>query len=70
MLFQYKAKLQKGQKVIAEGHTVEAIEKQIVHFKRQQKYNKHTNMNNKIEIYHYFRDEGKGKHKKKLVKVV
>ena len=69
-MFQYKAVLQKGKKIIAEGHSIEDLEKQIVHFKRQQKYNEHTNMNNKIKIYHCFRDEGKGKRKEKLIKVI
>ena len=64
-MYQYKAKLKKNQQIIAEGHTLEDIEKQIVHFKREQKRGLHTNMNNQIEIIHVQRDQMHGEGKEK-----
>lgn len=69
-MYQYKARLKQSQEIIAEGHTLEEVEKQIIHFKREQKKGIHTNMNNQIEIIHIQRDQIKGKGKEKLVKVV
>lgn len=69
-MYQYKAMLKNDKKVIAQGHSVEDIEKQIIHFKREQKKGLHTHMNDQIEIFHIKRDQLHGEGKEVLVKVV
>ncbi|WKX02369.1 MAG6790 family protein [Candidatus Mycoplasma mahonii] len=69
-MYQYKAMLRRNKEVIAEGHTVEGIEKQVLHYKRGQKKGEHTNMNNEIEIIHIKRDQLHGNPKETLIKVV
>ena len=69
-MYQYKAVLKRSKEIIAEGHSIEDIEKQIVHFKREQKHGFHTNMNNEIEIFHVRRDQLHGDKKNDLIKVV
>lgn len=51
-MFQYKALLKGSKELIAEGHTVENVENQVLHYRRQQKKGEHTNMNNPVEIIH------------------
>ena len=41
-MYQYKAILKSTREVVAEGHSLEDLEKQIKHFKREQKRNIHT----------------------------
>ena len=62
--------LKNDKKVIAQGHSVEDIEKQIIHFKRDQKKGLHTHMNDQIEIIHVKRDQLHGDKKEVLIKVV
>ena len=69
-MYQYKAVLKHSKQIIAEGHSLEDVENQIVHFKRGQKYGRHTNMNNEITIIHNLRDKVSGKYKEKIIKVV
>ena len=69
-MYQYKAQLKRNKEVIAQGHSVEDIEKQIVHYKREQKKGIHTNMNNEIEIIHVLRDQVHGDKKEKIIKVI
>ena len=69
-MYQYKAILKQSKEMVAEGHTLDDIEKQIVSFKRKQKKGIHTNMNNQIEIIHVQRDQVHGKGKEKIIKVV
>lgn len=71
-MYQYKAILQKSNKVIAEAHSVEDVEKLIVRFKREQKRNLHTRGNEKINIFHVTRKtaEGQNQTKETLIKVV
>ena len=65
-MYQYKAILQSSKEVIAENHTIEKIENDIVHYKRQQKKGIHTHANDNISIYHVFRDGTK----EKLIKTI
>ena len=65
-MYQYKAILKSTKEVVAEGHTVQDVENQIVHFKRGQKRDEHTDMNVPIEIFHVFRHGEKDE----LIKVV
>lgn len=69
-MYQYKGKLKSTKEVIAEGHSIEEIEKLILHFKRGQKKKKHTDGNVPIEIYHVQINHVTGKYKDKLIKVV
>lgn len=69
-MYQYKAVLKHNKKLIAEGHTVQEIEKLIVRFKREQKYGIHTNANNQIAIIHVLRDKIRGKWQEKIIKIV
>ena len=69
-MYQYKAVLLKKKEVIAQGHTVEDVEKQIIHFKREQKYGLHTDMNNQIQIIHVKRDQVHGTGKEEVIKIV
>ncbi len=69
-MYQYKATLKSNKEVIAQGHSIEDIEKQILHFKREQKHGLHTNMNNQIEIFHVKRDQLHGDGKDVLIKTV
>ncbi|VEU59316.1 MAG6790 family protein [Mesomycoplasma neurolyticum] len=70
-MYQYKAILKSSKKVIAEGHTLEDVEKEIIRFIREQKKGLHTEGNIPIEIYHIERDKKKGNHfsKDKLIKI-
>lgn len=68
-MYQYKAILRSSQEVVAHGHTIEDVEKQIVHFKRQQKKGVHTNQNNPIDIFHVERNKTSGSHKSKHILV-
>lgn len=65
-MYQYKGILKSSKEIIAEGHTVESVEHQALHFRREQKKNVHTQMNDPIEIFHVFRDGTK----EKLVKII
>ncbi len=69
-MYQYKAVLKSTQEVIAEGHTLSDVEKDIVKFRRGQKYNEHTDSNVAIEIFHVKRDQKTGHGKNELIKVV
>ncbi|MDJ1646726.1 MAG6790 family protein [Mycoplasma phocimorsus] len=71
-MYQYKAILNSTKEVIASEHTIEEIEKRIVHFKRRQKYHEHTRANEKISIYHVIRNnkEGAESSKEVLIKEV
>ncbi|UVD81431.1 hypothetical protein NV226_01705 [Mycoplasma iguanae] len=71
-MYQYKAMLKSTKEVIAEGHSVEEIEKKIVRFKRGRKYQEHTRDNEQIEIIHFKRNKTDGIHqsKQELVKIV
>ncbi|WGI36279.1 MAG6790 family protein [Mesomycoplasma lagogenitalium] len=71
-MYQYKAVLKSNKKVIAQGHSLEDIEKDIKHFIRQQKKGIHTESNVPIEIYHIYRDKTSGSEtsKEKLVKII
>ena len=69
-MYQYIARLKASKELIAEGHTVEDIEHQIVRFKRGIKRGEHTRDNEQIEIVHVHRDQVGGNPTEKLVKVV
>ncbi len=69
-MYQYKAVLKSTKETIANGHSIDDIEKQIIHFKREQKHGLHTNMNDKIEIFHVKRDQLHGDGKDVLIKTV
>ena len=70
-MYQYKAVLKSTKEIIAEGHSVEDIEKQVLHFKRQQKYGLHTHMNDQVEVFHVMQNHVDGqKHKEKLLKLI
>ena len=65
-MYQYKAILKSTKETVAEGHTVQDVENQIVHFKRQQKRGEHTDMNVPVEIFHIYRNG----EKEELVKII
>lgn len=70
-MYQYRAILRKNGDVIAEGHTIEAIDHAIKHFRREQKHGIHTHGNDRIEIYHTKRNKLLGfLAKEELLKVV
>ncbi|UWD33906.1 MAG6790 family protein [Mesomycoplasma molare] len=71
-MYQYKAVLKSTKEIIAKGHTLEDIEKEIVHFIREQKKGIHTNSNVPIEVYHIQRNKTDGTNlsKEKLVKTI
>ncbi|MCP4337233.1 MAG: hypothetical protein GY679_05305 [Mycoplasma sp.] len=69
-MYQYKAVLKSSKEVVAEGHTLNDIEKEIVRFKRGQKRSEHTNANVGIEIFHVKRDQKTGIGKEDLIKVI
>ncbi len=69
-MYQYKAVLKSNRKVIAKGHTIEDVEKEIVGFRRGHKHGIHTDSNVKIEIIHVQRDQKEGIGKDVLIKVV
>ncbi|NQZ66061.1 MAG: hypothetical protein HRT99_02450 [Mycoplasmatales bacterium] len=69
-MHQYKGILRSTKEVIAEGHSISEIEKAVIHFRREQKREIHTNGNVPIEIYHVKRDQVSGRHKDELIKVV
>jgi hypothetical protein len=69
-MYQYKAILKSTKEIVAEGHTIEDIEKQIIHYKRQQKKGFHTHGNEPVQIFHVQRNQETGKHKDLLLKVV
>ena len=65
-MYQYKAILKSSKKVVAENHTIDSIENDILHFRRQQKKGIHTQGNEPIEIFHVHRDDKK----EKLIKII
>lgn len=69
-MYQYKARLKSSLKVIAEGHSIEDVENQIIHFKRGQKRGEHTYMNVPIEIIHVLRDQKTGIGKEVILRIV
>lgn len=71
-MYQFRAVLRSTNEIISEGHTIDDVEKDIVHFKRQQKHNAHTRGNEKIVIYHMKRHKvfGFKRPAKKLVKIM
>lgn len=71
-MYQYKAILKSTKQKIAEGHSIEDIEKQVVHFRREQKYGIHTRKNEPIEIIHLHRNKtiGVGHSKEEIIKII
>lgn len=71
-MFQYKAILISTKEVVAEGHTLQDVENEIVSFRRGQKKGLHTKGNEKIQIFHVQRNqkEGTWKAKEELIKIV
>ena len=69
-MYQYKAVLKSTQEVIAEGHSVDDIEKSVLAFRRQQKKNEHTEMNVPVEIIHVKKNIEQNKNKEELVKII
>lgn len=69
-MYQYKAVLKSTQEVIAEGHSVDDIEKAVLGFRRQQKKNEHTEMNVPVEIIHVKKNVEQNKNKEELVKII
>ncbi|CAM9096784.1 MAG6790 family protein [Mycoplasma marinum] len=69
-MYQYKAVLKSTKEIIAQGHTLEDIEKEVVGFRRGHKHGIHTDSNVQIEIFHILRDQKEGNGKDRLIKVV
>lgn len=71
-MYQYKGILKSTQEVIAEGHTLEDVEHQIVTFRRGQKKGEHTRANEQIQIVHVKRSQKEGSFlaKEDIIKVV
>ncbi|AAT28074.1 MAG6790 family protein [[Mycoplasma] mobile] len=71
-MYQYKAVLKSTQEIIAEGHTVEDIEHQIVAFRRAAKKGDHTRSNEQVQIIHVKRAQKEGANlaKEEVVKIV
>lgn len=71
-MFQYKAILKSSKEIVAQGHSVEEVEHQIVSYRRGQKRGEHTRANENIEIYHIQRNQKEGnlRVKEELIKVV
>lgn len=71
-MFQYKAILKSTKEVIAQGHSIDDIEHQILSYRRRQKKGEHTRSNENIEIFHVQRNqkEGSKKIKEELIKIV
>ncbi len=69
-MHQYKGILKSTKEVVAKGHSIDEIEKSILHYRRQQKKNLHTYGNVPIEIYHSKIDHISGKYKDELIKVM
>ena len=69
-MYQYKAVLKSTKEVIAEGHSVDEIEKSVLHFRRQQKRNEHTEMNVPVEVIHVKKNVEKNSYKEELVKII
>lgn len=71
-MYQYKAILNTTKEVIAEAHSVDDLEKDIIRFKRAQKRDEHTRSNDKINVYHVTRKtaEGKNQVKETLIKTI
>lgn len=65
-MYQYKAILKSTKEVIAQNHTIDKLENDIKHFKREQKKGVHTRANDSIEIFHVHRDDGK----EELIKII
>ena len=69
-MYQYKAMLKSNRTIIAEGHSVEDIEHAVLHFRRQQKKNAHTKMNEPVEVIHVKHNVEKNQHKEELIKII
>jgi len=69
-MYQYKAVLKSTKEVIAEGHSVEDIEHAVLHYRRQQKNNSHTEMNVPVEVIHVKHNVEKNINKEELVKII
>ena len=65
-MYQYKGLLKSSREIVAEGHTVEDIEHEVLHFRREQKKAIHTKGNEPVEVVHVFRDG----EKEKLIKII
>lgn len=71
-MFQYKAILKSTKEVIAEGHSVDDVEKQVITYRRGQKRGEHTRSNENIEIIHVHRNKKEGTQhvKEELIKII
>ncbi|CAC13348.1 unknown; predicted coding region [Mycoplasmopsis pulmonis] len=71
-MYQYKAILKSTREVVAEGHTIEDVEKSVKTYRRGQKRNQHTSAHVGVEIIHVLRDkkEGADHSKEKLIKII
>ncbi len=69
-MYQYKGVLKSTREIVAEGHTIEDIEKDVIKFRRGQKREEHTEGNVGIEIIHVKRDQKTGHGKEVLIKII
>ena len=69
-MYQYKGVFKKSGKVAAEGHTIEAVEQEIVRIRREQAKNNDGHVSEAIEIIHVKRVGTTGEYKDEFVKLI